>query len=168
MMQNLQWAMDNLDGKVSVITAIAVGTPSPKGDRLRPAFALKQASSYPVTATDTCDMICPMVGTPEFPELFTPKQVAGRLGCSERTLKEVLRKHGCFRKIGQKMFLTAEDLDHLLEALKPKPKVPFVHRSKKPAVIPTAPPPSVAKKSQAEKPAVMPIKFLRTKDDPIP
>lgn len=109
-----------------------------------------------------------MAGTPELPELFTPKQVADRLGCSERTLREALRKHRCFRKIGRKMFLTAGDLDSLLEALKPQPKAPYPQPSRKPRVKLNTPMKAQSTKSvQQVRPPVSPIKFHRTKDDPI-
>jgi hypothetical protein len=56
-------------------------------------------------------------------ELLTIADVMERLpkGVSERALLKKLRELGCYRQIGQTIFLTEDDYDDLIEGLAPAP-----------------------------------------------
>lgn len=51
----------------------------------------------------------------------SPAEVAARFGCSERTLRKMARDYGLCRVIGKVMMLTDDDVQALLEAMKPCP-----------------------------------------------
>jgi hypothetical protein len=109
----------------------------------------------------------PAVGSRDgLPEVFQVEQIAVLLGCSKRTLIEQVRRHGCFRKLGNTIFLTRQDLDSLLESLKPTTKVSHIPRPRKVNAKSTqfsAPTPK--RPTVPEQPPIVPVKFLRTKDD---
>lgn len=58
---------------------------------------------------------------PRLPHFFTPEEVAHHFGWSPRKVREFARQIGACRILGNKMVLTQEDLDALIEALKPAP-----------------------------------------------
>lgn len=58
---------------------------------------------------------------PRLPHFFTPEEVAHHFGFSPRKVREFARQIGACRILGNKMVLTQEDLDALIEALKPAP-----------------------------------------------
>jgi hypothetical protein len=106
---------------------------------------------------------------PELPELYTIPQIVERLGCSERTLRGIITATGCFRKIGKTVFLTAEDLDALFEALKPKPFVSHVPPPRRPGRMKTkitAPVVSARRpeKKQPVRPEVTPMPYIKMPD----
>ncbi|WP_375450592.1 hypothetical protein [uncultured Devosia sp.] len=55
------------------------------------------------------------------PEHFSPAQVAQHFGVSERRVRSDARRHGCCRIVGNRIFLTREDLDALLEIWRATP-----------------------------------------------
>lgn len=55
------------------------------------------------------------------PPVFTPDQIAKHFGWSPRKVREFAREIGACRILGNKMVLTQEDLDALIEASKPAP-----------------------------------------------
>lgn len=61
----------------------------------------------------------------EVPEMITPEQFAEHTGWSARNLRELARKIGACRIVGNRMLLTKEDIDAILEASRPKPEVSY-------------------------------------------
>ena len=56
---------------------------------------------------------------------YMPRELADEWGVSERTLRRMARELGACRILGKAMFLTEEDRDAVLAALKPPPLPPF-------------------------------------------
>lgn len=50
------------------------------------------------------------------PAVYTPEDVAAHLGVSERTLREMARQLGACRMFGNRMILTAGDVQLIMEA----------------------------------------------------
>jgi hypothetical protein len=63
--------------------------------------------------------------TVEVPEMITPEQLAEHTGWSARNLRELTRKIGACRIVGNRMLLTKEDIEAILEGSRPKPRVPY-------------------------------------------
>jgi hypothetical protein len=61
---------------------------------------------------------------PILPDIVTPSELAKRLGWSERRVRSVARELGACRILGNRMRLTKEDVEAILEATKPKPLGP--------------------------------------------
>lgn len=61
----------------------------------------------------------------EVPEMITPEQLAEPTGWSARNLRELARKIGACRIVGNRMLLTKEDIAAILEASRPKPRAPY-------------------------------------------
>ena len=57
----------------------------------------------------------------ELPEVVTPAELAKRMGWSERRVRDLARRLGACRILGNRMVLTKEDVDAILEATKPAP-----------------------------------------------
>lgn len=55
------------------------------------------------------------------PQFTTPEELAGQAGWSERKLREIARKIGACRIVGNRMVLTQTDVDAILEATRPCP-----------------------------------------------
>ncbi len=53
------------------------------------------------------------------PETTTPSDLAKMLGASPRRVKDKVRELGCYRKIGAKVIMLAEDVEIFMEATKP-------------------------------------------------
>src|SRR6478752_2485106 len=58
---------------------------------------------------------------PALPTIFTPEQVAVHIGWSPRKLREFARGLGACRIMGNRMVLTQQDVDAILEASRPCP-----------------------------------------------
>ena len=56
-----------------------------------------------------------------FPEMTTPEDLAHHMGWSERRVRELARKLGACRILGNRMVLTEGDVDAILEASRPCP-----------------------------------------------
>jgi excisionase family DNA binding protein len=54
-------------------------------------------------------------------EVITPEQLAKRMGWSARRIRNLARELGACRILGNRMRLTKEDVEAILEATKPKP-----------------------------------------------
>ncbi|TCR98612.1 hypothetical protein [Rhizobium sp. BK418] len=64
---------------------------------------------------------------PDIEGAITPANLVAKFAgagihISERTLRERARQLGAFRQMGKAMFFMPEDIDALIDALKPKPK----------------------------------------------
>jgi hypothetical protein len=57
----------------------------------------------------------------EFPEVISPAELAKRLGWSERRIRVLARELGACRILGNRMALTKEGVDAILEATRPAP-----------------------------------------------
>ena len=57
----------------------------------------------------------------ELPQFTTPEELAGHAGWSERKVREIARKIGACRIVGNRMLLTQTDVDAILEASRPCP-----------------------------------------------
>ncbi len=55
------------------------------------------------------------------PQMITPVELARETGWSERRLRELARKLGACRIVGNRMLLTQSDVDAILEASRPCP-----------------------------------------------
>ncbi|MGB3811671.1 MAG: hypothetical protein WA950_00470 [Shinella sp.] len=55
------------------------------------------------------------------PKVFTPEELAIHFGWSPRKIREFARQTGACRILGNRMVFTQEDVNALLEALKPPP-----------------------------------------------
>jgi hypothetical protein len=55
------------------------------------------------------------------PTIFTPEDVAKHLGWSQRKVREKARQIGACHVLGNRMIMTAADIEKLLEATKPAP-----------------------------------------------
>ena len=62
-----------------------------------------------------------MVAPPEF---TTPEEFAAHMGWSARRIRQIAREHGACRIVGNRMVLTKEDIDVIMEAARPKPTKP--------------------------------------------
>jgi hypothetical protein len=62
----------------------------------------------------------------EFPEVISPAELAKRLGWSERRIRTLARELGACRILGNRMALTKEDVDVILEATRPAPLRPLI------------------------------------------
>ena len=62
------------------------------------------------------------------PEMITPEEFAKRTGWSERRLREMARRLGACRIVGNRMLLTQSDVDAILEASKPEPLIPIAQQ----------------------------------------
>lgn len=57
------------------------------------------------------------------PHIFTPEQVADHIGWSPRKLREFARGLGACRVLGNRMVLTQQDIDAIMEASRPCPSL---------------------------------------------
>jgi hypothetical protein len=57
----------------------------------------------------------------ELSEIATPSELAKHLGWSERRIRALARELGACRILGNRMVLTKEDIEAILEATRPKP-----------------------------------------------
>ena len=64
----------------------------------------------------------------EFPEVISPAELAKRLGWSERRIRVLARELGACRILGNRMALTKEDVDAILEATRQAPMRPARRR----------------------------------------
>lgn len=60
---------------------------------------------------------------PDLPIFYTPAQIAEHFSVSERTVRADARAHGCCRIVGNRIFLTEQDLSSLLEVWRVKATV---------------------------------------------
>ncbi len=74
-----------------------------------PCWLRKMASEQQVGARAVVD----------FPDVTTPAELAKQLGWSERHVRALAREIGACRILGNRMVLTKEDVDAILEATKP-------------------------------------------------
>lgn len=58
---------------------------------------------------------------PELPKIFSPEDVAKHLGWSPRKVREKARQIGACHVLGNRMIMTAADVEKLLDATKPAP-----------------------------------------------
>jgi hypothetical protein len=72
----------------------------------------------------------------DLPRVYTPDEVAKHFGWSPRKVREFAREIGACRILGNRMVLTQEDLDALIDALKP---APLYRRAVKPSTLPAFP-----------------------------
>lgn len=63
----------------------------------------------------------------DLPEVTTPAELAKHLGWSERRVRDLARRLGACRILGNRMVLIKEDIEAILEATKPAP-LPVVSR----------------------------------------
>ncbi len=56
-------------------------------------------------------------------ESFTPEEIAAKFGWSPRHVRKLARQIGACRLLGNRMVLLAEDVQALLDATKPEPKL---------------------------------------------
>lgn len=57
----------------------------------------------------------------DLPEVATPDELAKRMGWSARRVRNLARKLGACRILGNRMVLVKEDVDAILEATRPRP-----------------------------------------------
>jgi hypothetical protein len=57
-------------------------------------------------------------------ETITPEEFAAQMGWSARHIRQLARQIGACHILGNRMILTREDVDAILEATKPKPLGP--------------------------------------------
>jgi hypothetical protein len=66
------------------------------------------------------------------PEITTPETLAEHMGWSARHLRKVARELGACRLLGNRMVLTADDVETILEASRPRPFCTRATRSEEP------------------------------------
>lgn len=57
-------------------------------------------------------------------DVITPEELGKRMGWSARRVRNLARELGACRILGNRMRLTRDDVEAILEATKPKPSVP--------------------------------------------